>query len=38
LGHGLSTIFKAPASQGICAVTTIGATGAFEGVLTYVQQ
>jgi hypothetical protein len=37
-GNGSSTVFSAPASNGICAVTTIGATGSFEGVLTYVQQ
>lgn len=36
-GAGM-TIFSAPASNGICMVTTIGATAAFEGVLTYVQQ
>lgn len=37
-GAGGPTIFTAPASNGICAVTTIGASGSFEGVLTYVQQ
>ena len=37
-GNGSSTIFSAPAANGICAVTTIGGSGAFEGVLTYVQQ
>ena len=35
-GHG--TIFKSPASNGICAVTTIGASGNFAGVLSFVQQ
>jgi hypothetical protein len=38
MGNGLGTVFKTTASQGLCAVTTIGATAAFEGVLTYVQQ
>jgi hypothetical protein len=37
-GSGGSTVFNAPASNGICAVTAIGASGSFEGVLTYVQQ
>lgn len=37
-GGGSSTIFSGGASNGICAVTTIGASGSFEGVLTYVQQ
>jgi hypothetical protein len=37
-GGAGSTIFTAPASNGICAVTAIGASGSFEGVLTYVQQ
>jgi hypothetical protein len=32
------TIFKSAASNGICALTTIGATGSFQGVITYVQQ
>lgn len=27
-----------PAANGVCAVTTIGASASFEGVLTYVQQ
>jgi len=35
-GHG--TIFKTPASNGLCAVTVIGATGNFAGVVSYVQQ
>ena len=32
------TIFKSAASNGVCALTTIGASGSFQGVLTYVQQ
>lgn len=32
------TLFSTPVSQRLCAVTTIGATGFFSGVLTYVQQ
>lgn len=35
---GAYTLFKSAASAGICAVTTIGASGSFQGVLTYVQQ
>jgi hypothetical protein len=34
-GH---TIFKSAAADRLCAVTTIGASAAFMGVLTYVQQ
>lgn len=34
-GH---TIFTAPSANAVCAVTVIGATGSFQGVLTYVQQ
>lgn len=37
-GSGGYTVFASPASNAICAVTTIGGSGAFEGVLTYVQQ
>ena len=37
-GGAGSTIFKTTASQGVCALTAIGATGSFQGVLTYVQQ
>lgn len=37
-GNGGSTIFTAPASNGICAVTAIGGSGSFQGFLTYVQQ
>ena len=37
-GNSGSTIFSAPSANGICAVTTIGGSGSFEGVLTYVQQ
>lgn len=36
--NGPGTIFKSAASAGICAVTTIGASGSFQGVLTFVQQ
>lgn len=36
--QGGATQFKSAASNGICAVTAIGATGSFQGVLTYVQQ
>lgn len=32
------SLFSTPISQRLCAVTTIGATGFFSGVLTYVQQ
>ena len=37
-GNGDSTLVTAPAGAQLCGLTTIGATGAFEGVLTYVQQ
>jgi len=37
-GNAGATVFKTPASQGVCAVTAIGASGSFQGVLTYVQQ
>ena len=37
-GGAGSTVFTAPASNGLCAVTAIGASGSFQGVLTYVQQ
>jgi len=37
-GTGGSTIFASAASNGICALTAIGASGSFQGVLTYVQQ
>lgn len=37
-GSGNATLFNAPASNGLCALTAIGATGSFQGVLTYVQQ
>jgi hypothetical protein len=37
-GGGNNTMFKAPAGNAICAVTAIGASGSFQGVLTYVQQ
>jgi hypothetical protein len=32
------TLMTAPASNGLCALTAIGATGSFQGVLSYVQQ
>lgn len=35
---GPGTVFTAPASNGLCAVTAIGASGSFQGQLTYVQQ
>lgn len=31
------TIFKSAASNGICALTAIGASASFQGVITYVQ-
>jgi hypothetical protein len=37
-GNGDQTIFKSAASAGICALTAIGASGTFQGFLTYVQQ
>lgn len=37
-GNAGQTIFKSAASAGICALTAIGASGSFQGVLTYVQQ
>lgn len=36
-GSGM-TIFKSAASAGICALTAVGATASFQGVMTYVQQ
>ncbi len=36
-GAGM-TIFKSAASAGICALTAIGGSGSFQGVMTYVQQ
>lgn len=36
--QGPGTIFKSAASNGVCAVTAIGASGSFQGVLTFVQQ
>lgn len=35
---GAGTIFKTPASNGLCVTTAIGATGNFAGVVSYVQQ
>ncbi len=37
-GDGGHSVIAAPANNGICAVTAIGASGSFQGVLTYVQQ
>lgn len=34
---GNGTIMSTPASNALCVVTTIGASGAFEGLLSYVQ-
>jgi hypothetical protein len=36
-GYG-GTLFTVPASNGLCALTAIGATGSFQGILTFVQQ
>lgn len=36
-GYG-GTLFTAPSANGLCALTAIGASGSFQGVLTYVQQ
>lgn len=36
-GNG-GTVFSAPAGSRLCALTAIGATASFQGVLTYVQQ
>ena len=38
VASGTVTVFKTAASGGLCAVTVIGATGSFQGLLTYVQQ
>lgn len=37
-GNGNGTLFSVPASNGLCALTAIGASASFQGVLTYVQQ
>ena len=37
-GGGSQTIFKSAASNGICAVTTVGTGPSIQGVITYVQQ
>jgi hypothetical protein len=34
-GH---TAFKTAASSGLCALTAIGGSGTFQGIVTYVQQ
>lgn len=36
-GYG-GTLFTVPSANGLCALTAIGATGSFQGVITYVQQ
>jgi hypothetical protein len=36
-GYG-GTLFTAPASNALCALTVIGATGSFQGFISYVQQ
>jgi hypothetical protein len=38
LGYGGHTAFQSLAGDRLCATTTIGGSGAFMGVLTYVQQ
>lgn len=35
---GGPTIFTVPAGNALCATTAIGATGSFQGIVTYVQQ
>lgn len=35
---GAGTVFQAAASSGVCVVTAIGATGSFQGILTFIQQ
>lgn len=35
---GNGSIFSAAASSGVCVVTAIGASGSFQGILTFVQQ
>lgn len=32
------TLFTVPSANGLCALTAIGASGSFQGLLTYVQQ
>ena len=32
------TLFTAPASNGLCALTAVGASGSFQGFISYVQQ
>lgn len=36
--RGNGTIFKTASGSALCATTAIGASGSFQGVLTYVQQ
>lgn len=36
-GYG-GTLFTVPSANGLCALTAIGATGSFQGMITYVQQ
>lgn len=35
---GSGTVFAAAVASGVCAVTAIGASGSFQGILTFVQQ
>lgn len=37
-GSGNSTVATAPAGNRLCALTAIGGSGSFQGILTYVQQ
>lgn len=37
IGYGNGTAMSTPISNAFCAVTTIGASAAFEGVVSYVQ-
>ena len=34
-GGGSSTVFTVPSANGLCALTAIGASGSFQGVLTF---
>lgn len=38
VGNGSATVAKSAASNGVCAVTAIGASGTFQGLITFVQQ
>lgn len=35
---GSGTVFQAASASGVCAVTAIGASGSFQGIITFVQQ